>query len=360
MKTLAALSTAPDAPFTLTPVELDEIRPDELLVRIVAAGICHTDLTFKAKVPAPAVYGHEGAGIVERTGAKVSHVRPGDRVLLSFGYCGSCRHCRAAVPGYCSKMQQINASGFRADGSPTLTRDGSPLYGAFFGQSSFAQHVITSQNNVVVAKNVPDLAIAAPLGCGFQTGAGAVLNVLKLAPDDSLVIFGAGAVGLSALLAARMRGTKTLIAVDPVPSRRQLARELGATAVFEPGPHIVSRVHEATAGGAGCALDTTGKSSVVADALSALDSRGTLVVVGLGDTHALINVSEVMLAGKTLRGCTEGDALPQEFVPQLLREHGRGRFPIDKLIVKYPFTAINEAVADMRAGRVIQPVLTWT
>ncbi|MBB3038279.1 NAD(P)-dependent alcohol dehydrogenase [Hoyosella altamirensis] len=360
MKTLAAVSPAPDAPFVIQPVELAAPRADEILVRVEASGVCHTDLTFKSRVPTPAVFGHEGAGVVESVGVAVEGIHPGDRVLLSYRWCGECRHCKSELPSYCTHMQALNSAGGRRDGTPTLTQDGKPLFGAFFGQSSFAQHVLTSSSNVVVVDDdVADLATAAPLGCGFQTGAGAVLNVLAPGADSSLVIFGAGAVGLAAIMAARARGVRTVVAIDPVESRRHQAIKLGATVALEPGTAMVGAIREVTDGGASHALDTTGIPAVVAEALTALDSCGTLVVVGLGKPMAEINITDLMLNGKTLRGCTEGDGVPQDFIPTLLDAHAEGRFPMEQLVTKYSFHAINEAVADMRAGSTIKPVLVW-
>ncbi|MBN7457269.1 alcohol dehydrogenase catalytic domain-containing protein, partial [Mycobacteroides abscessus] len=208
MKVTAALSASPAAPFTLQELELDEPRSDEVLVKIHATGLCHTDLTFKSQVPIPAVLGHEGAGIVTAVGEAVSGISPGDHVVLSYRSCGSCRSCAAGERAYCSRSMRLNSAGIRADGSPTLSNNGTPVYGSFFGQSSFAQYALTGADNTVVVDPSIDLAVAAPLGCGFQTGAGAVLNVLSPEPDSRLVVFGAGGVGLAAVMAAKAQGVE--------------------------------------------------------------------------------------------------------------------------------------------------------
>ncbi|CPZ47951.1 Probable zinc-containing alcohol dehydrogenase [Mycobacteroides abscessus] len=323
MKVTAALSASPAAPFTLQELELDEPRSDEVLVKIHATGLCHTDLTFKSQVPISAVLGHEGAGIVTAVGEAVSGISPGDHVVLSYRSCGSCRSCAAGERAYCSRSMRLNSAGVRADGSPTLSNNGTPVYGSFFGQSSFAQYALTGADNTVVVDPSIDLAVAAPLGCGFQTGAGAVLNVLSPEPDSRLVVFGAGGVGLAAVMAAKAQGVETIIAVDPVASRRAKATELGATQTVDPAMEDVA----AMARGATHALDTTANAGVIATALGLLRQRGVLVLVGLGAQPGPIDLNDLMLGGKVIRGCIEGDANPQEFIPELLQMHARGTSP---------------------------------
>jgi aryl-alcohol dehydrogenase len=355
MEITAALSRSPDSPFTFERVELDGMRPDEVLVKLRATGICHTDLTFKSRVPGPAVLGHEGAGVVEAVGERVTGVLPGDRVLLSYRSCGACSHCRAGRRPYCSSAQQLNMSGGRADGSATLSQNGTRLYGSFFGQSSFAQYALAAADNVIVVDPAVDLTVAAPLGCGFQTGAGAVLNVLAPEADSRMVVFGAGGVGLAAVMAAAALGVHELVVVDPLPSRRAKAVELGASKTVDP----TSEDAPTATRGATHVLDTTGIPDVVSAALRALESRGMLVVVGLGPRHATIDLNDLMYHGKTIRGCAEGDANPQEFIPELLSLHAQGRFPMESIVRRYDAGDIDKAVADSRSGSVIKPVLVW-
>jgi aryl-alcohol dehydrogenase len=355
MQINAALRRSPDSPFTLESIDLDEPRPDEVLVRIHATGVCHTDLTFKSRVPGPAVFGHEGAGVVEAVGAHVTGIEPGDHVLLSYRSCGECAQCRTGHPAYCSRGALLNMSGGRADGTATLSQNGTRLFGSFFGQSSFAQYALAAADNVVVVDPSVDLTIAAPLGCGFQTGAGAVLRVLTPEPNSRLVVFGAGGVGLAAVMAAKAVGVEVVVVVDPVASRRDKAVELGATKAVDPTTEDFATVVR----GATHALDTTGVPEVVATALEALESRGVLVVVGLGARHATIDIRDLMYSGKTIRGCAEGDASPSEFIPELLALHEQGRFPIEAIVRRYDAVDIEKAVADSRSGSAIKPVLVW-
>ena len=355
MQITAALSRSPDSPFTLEPVDLDEPRPDEVLVRVQATGVCHTDLTFKSRVPGPAVLGHEGAGVVEAVGARVTGIQAGDHVLLSYRSCGECAQCRTGHPPYCSRGALLNMSGGRVDGTATLSQNGIRLFGSFFGQSSFAQYALAAADNVVVVDPSVDLTVAAPLGCGFQTGAGAVLKVLTPKSNSRLIVFGAGGVGLAAVMAAKAVGVEAVVVVDPVASRRAKAVELGASQTVDPTNEDVATV----ARGATHALDTTGLPEVVAAALSVLEPRGTLVVVGLGARHATIDIRDLMFGGKTIRGCAEGDASPAEFIPELLALHAQGRFPMEAIVSRYDAVDIEKAVADSRSGSAIKPVLVW-
>jgi aryl-alcohol dehydrogenase len=363
MQITAALTYAPDAPFEIQDVELDDPRDDEILVRMVAAGICHTDLGVKAAWPAdagPLVLGHEGAGVVEAVGADVSGLAAGDHVLLSYRSCRSCASCAAGHVSYCERFRELNAVGVRPDGSTTMRRDGAAVHGSFFGQSSFATHALAYASNSVKVDDSVDLTVAAPLGCGIQTGAGAVLNVLEPAAGSSFVVFGAGGVGLAGLMAAVHLEVGTAIVVDPVEGRRRLALELGATHALDPREgDVVAAIQDLTGGGAGSAFDTTGIPAVIADASRALGRLGALALVGTGEALATLDIKDIIRSGKSVRGVMEGDADPIEFVPELVDLVQHGRLPIDRMIVSYPFADINRAVADARSGATIKPVLAF-
>lgn len=362
MRITAALAPEAGADFVLETVELDAPRADELLVRVTAAGLCHTDLVTRddPRRSEPIVLGHEGTGVVEDVGAEVRDISPGDTVALSYRSCGCCGPCRSGRRPYCARAGKLNGSGRRPDGSPTLTWRGEPVSGSFFGQSSFATHVLATADNAVVLREQVDPLVAAPMGCGFQTGAGAVRNVLRPDPDSSLALFGAGAVGLAGLLAAKALGVRTIIAVDPRQQRRELATRLGATHVLDPDEvDVVRAVAERTGGGAAHALEASGLAPVVRQAVAALGSTGTLAVAGLGARETTVDLRDLLYRGKTIRGCIEGDAAPQQFVPELLRLHASGRFAADELVRGYSFADINRAVADHLRGEVVKPVLTW-
>ncbi|HLJ04079.1 MAG TPA: NAD(P)-dependent alcohol dehydrogenase [Solirubrobacteraceae bacterium] len=362
MKIIAALSASADAPFEIAEVELDDPRSNEVLVQIKAVGVCHSDLTMKAVWPAeisPIVLGHEGAGVVVAVGSDVTATRPGDNVVLSYNSCGACPECSRGYRPYCRNFRIHNGIGTRPDGSSTMRRQGSTVYGSYFGQSSFASHALAYESNVVVVGDDIDLSLAAPLGCGIQTGAGTVLNVLRPAPDATLVVFGAGAVGLSALMAAGAIGV-AVIAVDPVAERRALATRLGADAALDPAADdVVGAIHQLTGGGAPYAIDTTAKGAVINQAIAALAPRGTLAVLGIGIPEFALDMRGVISGGKTVRGVIEGDAVPHSFIPQLLALHADGELPIEELIRPYAFEDIDAAFADAASGVAIKPVLLF-
>jgi aryl-alcohol dehydrogenase len=363
MRIRAAISAGAAEPFEIAEVELDEPRRDEVLVEVRAVGVCHSDLTMKAVWPeaiSPIVLGHEGAGVVRAVGDEVTSVRPGDHVVLSYRSCGACPECAGGSRPYCRDFRTLNGIGSRPDGSATIRREGSPVYGSFFGQSSFASHALAYESNVVVVGDEIDFGVAAPLGCGVQTGAGTVLNVLAPPPEASLVVFGAGGVGLSAVMAAHASGVGTIIAVDPVAHRRALAAEVGATATIDPAAEVVVDVIRGlTGGGATHAIDTTAKGAVINQAIEALAALGTLALVGIRPPDFAMNVQSVMSGGKTVRGVIEGDAAPQAFIPRLVELHRQGRLPLEKLICRYEFDEIDAAFADAASGKTVKPVLEF-
>jgi aryl-alcohol dehydrogenase len=363
MRTTVAVVNEQGGDFALEDVELEGPRADEVLVRIVATGLCHTDITMRGFLPAemfPNVFGHEGTGVVEEVGPDVSGIEVGDHVVMSFRSCGSCAKCTGGLVGYCESNLVLNYMGLRMDGSTTYTLDGSPVFGSFFGQSSLAKHAIAYADNCVVVDKSLDLTRLAPYGCGFQTGAGTVLNVLQPGAADSLVVFGVGAVGLAALAAAKHAGVGTLVAVDPLASRREIAERYGAVGVDPTDePAVVERVKEITGGGASYAIDTTAIPAVVKQAQQALGVRGTLVALGLGPEEYVLDAIDLLQNGKTVLGSIEGDSDPREMIPRLIEMNAAGQFDVDDLVTTYPFSEINSAVADVLAGKVVKPVLVW-
>jgi len=364
--TTAAVVESAGVGFTLTDVDLDKPGHDEVLVRLVAAGLCHTDLGAAAGAfpfPLPGILGHEGAGVVEAVGAAVSSVQPGDQVLLSFTSCGACANCRGGHPAYCSTWLPANlVGGRRADGTATVTRGGSPIGGHFFGQSSFARHALVDERSVVkVGENAP-LDLLAPLGCGVQTGAGAVWNVLKPRPGATLLVTGAGAVGLSAVMAAALTPATTVIAVDRVRPRLELAAELGATHTINTSTTDLGEALTALTGGVGVdgLVETTGAVPVLRAGIDALAPRGTAVIVGAPafGTEVGVDVNH-MLPGRTVTGVTLGDSETRSLIPTLVDLVAAGRFPIDRMVRHYAFEDIQQAADDVHTGATIKPVLRF-
>ncbi|MGI9603174.1 MAG: NAD(P)-dependent alcohol dehydrogenase [Acidimicrobiales bacterium] len=364
MKTNAAVLRDGHGPFTLEELTVAEPDEHEVLVRLTASGLCHTDLLFRELpaefFPGPQVYGHEGAGVVEATGSAVHDLAEGDHVVLSFNSCQNCPACAEQRPACCFDFMTHNMSGGRLDGTAAFTdAQGQPVGSHFFGQSSFAALTVAARQSVVKVASDLDLSILGPLGCGIQTGAGAVLNTLAVTPGSSLVVAGAGSLGLAAVMAARVAGADTIIAIDRHQSRLELAQRFGATETISGGAGTLGpAIAEATGGGADFALDTTGNAAVVRGCLEGLNNIGTLGVAGVGFGELTID-HQSLISGRRIVGVMEGDSVPAEFIPRLTDLHASGQFPYDELITTFPIADINDAEAASLSGEVIKPVLLF-
>ncbi|MEV2256481.1 NAD(P)-dependent alcohol dehydrogenase [Streptomyces sp. NPDC050147] len=368
LTTRAAVARTAEDTFHWETVLLDDPGPGEVLVQLVATGLCHTDLSVLAgrlPTPLPAVLGHEGAGIVQAVGPDVTGLTPGDRVLLTFNSCGHCLRCRTGAPTRCTTYFPRNFGAARPDGSsPIRTPDGARLGGLFFGQSSLAHHAVVSAPSVVRVDVADDdeLALLAPIGCGVQTGAGAILNVLKPQPGDTVVVLGAGAVGLSAVMAARLSGARTIIAADIVSERLHTAEESGAThTVNSRQENLAQRITDITRhAGATHIVETTGVPALLELAVSQLGVGGTVAVVGApaAGSRASFDINS-LIDGRTIRGVTEGASDRLTFIPALIDLHRQGRLPFDRFIRFYTPDRLDQAVADARSGHTIKPVICF-
>ncbi len=336
---------------TIETLELEGPRDDEVLVRLVASGICHTDIDFLAgwNNP-PVVLGHEGAGVVEEVGKSVTTVKPGDHVVLSYQSCGHCPECLRGHPTGCESFWEANFGFARLDGSNALEMSG--VRGHFFGQSSFATHSLATVRNLVqVPKHLP-LELLAPLGCGLQTGAGTVMNSLQVKPGASLAVFGTGAVGLAAVMAAHIVGAHPIIGVDLNPLRLKLALELGATQVIDNGHEdVASRIAAITGSGVDYVLEITGAPRMYQIAVEVLNPQGTIALI------ATPNGGASWSQGRKSLGIIQGDSVPQDFIPRMIALYEAGEFPFDRLVKFYDFREINRAIADAKRGDTIKPVL---
>jgi aryl-alcohol dehydrogenase len=362
----AAIVDSADSDFQMSQIELDEPRDDEVRVRIMAAGMCHTDLAVRAghtPFPLPAVLGHEGAGVVEAVGRAVSDVQVGDRVVLSYASCGRCPACYDGRPVQCATWMPLNFGGGRLDGSNAMhwrQDDPSALHGHFFGQSSFATATVVSGRSVIRVESDAAWEVLAPLGCAVQTGAGTVLNVLRPHPGSSLVVYGAGSVGLAAVLAAQLTPVSRIVVVDLVPERLELARSLGAThAVDARGRDVLEAVRDVTSGGANLAIDTTGNTSVLRQAVDGLAVNGICAVVGAPPfgSEVAFDANNFLIRNPVVVGINQGLSAARTFIPALIALHDNGRLPVDKLVTTFPFTDINAAAKATLDGTAIKPVL---
>lgn len=359
MQIKAAITAGQGQPFNIEEVDIDVPKADEVLVRIVATGVCHTDAVARdlALTPLPAVLGHEGAGVVAAVGDNVKDIEVGDHVVLSFAHCGHCNMCLSGHPTVCTEFNPLNFGGCHHDHTHRLHQAGQPL-STFFGQSSFGTYAIAHQRNAVKVDKDVDIALLGPLGCGIQTGAGTVLNRLKPEFGSSVVIYGAGAVGLSALMAAKIVGCKNIIAVDIHDNRLALAKELGATHVINSlNSDVVTEIKAITQGGNEYAVETTGVPLVIRQALQALRPLGTCAIVGITPTMEIDVHNDLMAEGKTMVGVIEGDAIAKIFIPTLVEYYKKGLFPFDRLVQFFEFDQINEAFEASKNGSVIKPIL---
>lgn len=371
MKTVAAVlrSVTEKRPYTesrplaLEEVELAAPRAGELLIRVAAAGVCHSDVSVVdgSRIrPLPMALGHEAAGVVEEVGPGVRDVKPGDHVVLTFvPSCGMCAECASGRPALCAPAAVVNGAGTLLHGPSLLRdRDGKTIH-HHLGVSGFARHaVVARESAVVVPQDVP-LQVAALFGCAVLTGAGAVLNTAAVRPGQSVAIFGLGGVGLASVIGAAVAGAYPIIAVDPVPAKRELARQLGATAVLAP-EEAEKAVKDLTGGGAEVTFEAAGVPAVMEAAFKATRRGGVTVSMGLPHPSRTITLPALAFAGlgQTLTGSYMGSAAPQRDIPRYISLWKAGRMPVDRLqSATMPLEKINDAFESLAAGAAVRQVL---
>jgi aryl-alcohol dehydrogenase len=366
MQVTAAVLEEHHKPLNVQQLEIDEPRAGEVLVRIVASGVCHTDAIAQEAnfpFPIPGVLGHEGAGIVEAVGDGVTKVAPGDKVIIGWPWCGECRNCQAGRHRFCLSIGPLVGAGVRLqDGSSCLSRKGEVVHGHFFGQSSFSTYSITTERAVVKVPDDAPIELLGPLGCGLATGAGAILNALRPEAGSVVAIFGTGAVGLAATMAARLTGARSIIAVDVIDHRLALAKELGATETInarETDP--VAAIREIAGQGslgADYALECTGNMDVLRQSVDCLNMPGTALIIGGAPANAEFTLDHLTtLWGRTVRGTLGGEGQSDVLLPTLLELYGQGRFPFDRLVQFFSLEEVNEAMEASARGDVLKPVL---
>lgn len=350
--------------FQMQSLEMGEPAAGELLVEMVASGICHTDLAARdhfLPLPLPIILGHEGAGIVRKVGPGVKKFAPGARVVLSRDSCGDCRPCMAGDSNYCDNALPLNLSGRRLDGSTGLSRLGDPVFARFGGQSSFATHALVSQRSAVAVPDDIDLALAPAFACGSLTGAGTVIQGLKVRLGDSIAIFGAGMVGLTALMAAAAAGCSRTVVIDKNPERLKLAEQLGATdlLVSDGSGDLLARIMALLPRGANHSLDATGVATVVRCAVDCLAPGGTCALIGgpPAGTELVLDHLGMVLKGTSAKGYPTGECDPDSLLPILFNLYREGRFPVDQLVRGFAFDDIEAAFSAAARGEVVKPIL---
>ncbi|HEY0682777.1 MAG TPA: NAD(P)-dependent alcohol dehydrogenase [Steroidobacter sp.] len=351
--------------FVIRQVEIEQPRGDEVLVRMVATGICATDAHIKQQLmptPLPVILGHEGAGVVESVGSAVTHLKRGDHVVLSYHSCGQCKPCLSRHAAYCDHVWDANFAGARLDGTVGVKGRGiDNLHAHFFGQSSFSTYALAHQRNAIKVPDDVPLELLGPLGCGFQTGAGAVLKAMKVPVGATIAIFGVGAVGLAAIMAAKVANAATVIAIDINAERLQIAADLGATHVVNAREKndVAVAIRNIVPRGVEFVLDTSGRRENLNAGIGALAAMGHFGFVAFNErSGAVVDASRLTL-GQTLQGIIQGDAVSALMIPELIGLYRSGRFPFDRLITFYDFADINRAFDDAAAGRAIKAVLRF-
>ncbi len=360
----AAVVNGVNEDYKIETVYLDEPRSNEVLVKMVASGICHSDEAFRlgdADYGLPAIFGHEGAGIVEQVGDAVKSVKVGDHVVLSYAFCGHCNSCLHGKPATCDEWAVLNVSGRRKNGDPIFYKeDKKTPISTLLGQSSFATHTVVDENNVIKIDKSVDLTIAGPLGCGFLTGSGTVFNGFKPKVNSTMTVFGTGTVGLAGIMAAKIAGCSTIISIDIHDHRLETAKKLGAThTINSKNVDALEEVRKITNGlGTNYVMDTTGISSVMKTAFDATAQGGVYAPVAVSSNElTFVPFGELVVSTKSIIGVLMGDAVPQVSIPQMIDFYKQGRFDFTSVIKKFDFEDINEAANASNSGEVIKPII---
>jgi len=369
MKTRAAILEQLNTPLVVEEVELDEPKDKEVLVRLVATGVCHTDLhCIKGDLatPPPVVLGHEGAGVVEKVGKNVTEVQPGDRVVVTVApHCGKCPACMMGVPTSCeTDPQTAMLMGTMADGTKRLRRKSGDELSHFMAQSSFAEYAVVEESAAVKVREDAPLDVVCLLGCGASTGIGAVINKARVKAGSSVAVFGCGGVGLTAIMAAKLVGAHPIIAVDMLDSRLGVAREFGATNLVNASQEDpVVKIAAECGGGVDYSFEAIGKPEVMTQAFHAVYPRpgGMAVILGLAPIGSTFPIEAWRFMREvTITGCTVGSIRPRIDIPRYIDLFMAGKLPLDKLVsARYSLDQINDAVRDTLDGKVVRAVIAF-
>ncbi|HEX2619093.1 MAG TPA: Zn-dependent alcohol dehydrogenase [Phototrophicaceae bacterium] len=367
MKIQAAVLKAPNTPFEIQELILDEPKQGEVRVKIAACGVCHSDYhlaTGTTRHPLPVVCGHEGAGVVESVGEGVTRVKPGDHVTLSWSPdCGECFYCRAGKPNLCETFTEPIWAGTMLDGTTRLHfPNGDPVY-AYCGLATFAEYVVVPQQSCIpIRKDVP-LSVAALVGCAVATGVGAAMYTAGVRPGESVVVLGCGGVGLNVLQGAALCGAGTIIAVDTNAAKMDLARQFGATHTLISDAQTLAAIRALTGGrGADHVIEAVGIPALQELALEATRPGGMAVLAGLSAMGTATNLPGAVLTRteKTVKGSYYGSVNPARDFPLMLDLYMAGKLKLDELVSReYQLSEINAAFESMLGGKVARGVVVF-
>jgi len=365
MQIKAAVLYGPKTPLRVEEITLEDPQDHEVRVKVVATGMCHSDLhIIKGDEPSPfpVVLGHEGAGIVDKVGPGVTTVKPGDHVVMPAIFnCGRCRYCAEGQPALCAEVLPAHLLGTLPGGGRRFSK-GSQQLNVFYSQGAFAEYVVVHERSAVKVRVDAPLDVVCLLSCAITTGVGAVVNRAEMRPGQSIVIYGCGGVGLSAVMGAKLVGAGKLIAVDLLDRKLELAKELGADYVVNASrENPQQRVMQITGGGADISIESIGSVKAMAQAFGSIHSAGTCVIVGAPPLTDVLSVAPYeLLLGKTLKGSLLGNVRTMIDVPKYTDFYMNGRLPIQKLISRYyGLQEINAAFEMLEKGEIIRGVIRF-
>jgi Zn-dependent alcohol dehydrogenase len=366
MQTRAAILHAVGGPIQIETVELAEPRPGEVLIKVAAAGVCHSDwhiVSGATQHPLPVALGHEGAGVVHAVGPGVTNVQVGQHVALNWApNCGHCFYCQHDSPSLCAEYVEPIWAGVMLDGTTRFSLGGQPVY-HYSALGCFSDWVVVPAVCCVPLPEAVPLPVAALIGCAVTTGVGAVLNTAQVKPGSSVAVFGAGGVGLSAVLGARLAGASRIIAVDRAAGKRAIALACGATDFLLAGPDTVAEIKALTQGrGADYAVEAVGLPAVQETCLAAARPGGTIILAGLAPMGSNTNLPGAIITRqeKTIKGSYYGSASPARDFPFFADLYLQGRLDLDQLVSRtYTLEQVNDAYADMLAGVVARGVIVF-
>ena len=368
MKVRAAVAWEPGKPLEIEEVDLQGPKEGEILVRLAATGVCHTDAyTISGKDPEglfPAIMGHEGAGIVEEVGPGVTDYKPGDHVIpLYTAECRQCKFCLSGKTNLCGAVRETQGQGLMPDGTSRLSKNGKPLY-HYMGTSTFAEYSVLSQYSAAVIREDAPLDKVCLLGCGITTGIGAVLNTAQVRPGETVAVFGLGGIGLSVVQGSVMAGADRIIAVDTNPAKFKLAEQFGATEFLNPKEvdNVAEAIVELTDGGVDYSFECIGNVEVMGQALACTHKGwGQSIIIGVAGAGEEIHARPFLLVtGRSWRGTAFGGVKGRTQLPGYVDRYMSGKLKIDEMVsATMPLDEINRAFDLMHAGEVIRSVILF-
>jgi Zn-dependent alcohol dehydrogenase len=362
----AAILYETNTPLKIEEVEIDDPQENEIMIKLEAVGVCHTDLSFmkgEVPVPTPVVVGHEGCGIIEKVGPGVTDLQVGDKVITMVAIsCGKCNYCAEGRPTMCPENLMVQMMAELPFFKGKRVHKGDEYIGQLFGLGSFAEYCVVHERSAIKVRDDAPSEVVCLMGCGVTTGLGAAINSGGVKPGDNVVVYGVGGVGLSAVMGAKIAGAGNIIAIARSQNKLDMAMELGATHVINPKEveDVPAKVRELTGGiGADVAIEAAGLAAVMEQAFASIHSGGVCVIAGMAPLDQSLNIMPFeFLLGKQLRGTVQGDIIAPRDIPRFVDMYMAGNLPIDKLITKtFSLDNVNDAFEALENKEVLRSVI---